>query len=58
MDERIAKLNAEFKAFEIKMAELRRQQLAAVDAFAKRAAEQRIKELREKYAGLGDGQFE
>jgi len=58
MDERIAKLNAEFKKFETQMAELRRQQLAAVDAFGKRAAEQRIKELRTKYAGDRDDQSE
>ena len=58
MDERIIKLNAKFKEFEKKIAELRRRQLAAVDAFGKRAVEQRIKELREKHGGYGDIQSE
>lgn len=58
MDDQIAKLNAEFKEFETRMAELRRQQVAAVDAFGKRAVAEKIRELRAKIDGYGDDRFE
>ena len=53
MDHHIEKLNRDFEAFQAKIAELRRKQIHAVDAFGKRVAEKKIAEVRARIMGYG-----
>lgn len=46
MDERVAKLNAELKKYQERMADLRHRQVVAVEAFSRRAVERKIADIR------------